>query len=135
MIQVELSRIVISEINSQQVIFLREKNGGREFPIIIGIFEATSIDRKVKGFQPPRPLTHDLICSIVEALGGRIQDVIINRMEEQTFYAVIRLARGEELIEIDARPSDAVAVAVSNDPQLPIFITEEILAKALAQKY
>ena len=135
MIQVELSRIVISDINSQQVIFLREKGGGREFPIIIGLFEATSINHKVKGIQPPRPKTYDLLTSMVEALGGRFQDVLINRMQEQTFFAVIRLARGEELIEIDARPSDAIAVAVSNDPPLPIFIEEEILAKALAQKY
>ena len=138
MIQLELSRIVISEINSQQVIFLREKEGTREFPIIIGIFEATNIDRRVKGFQPPRPLTHDLIGSVVEALGGRFQDVLINRMEEQTFHAAIRLTRGEELIElieIDARPSDAIAVAVSNDPPLPIFIEEKILLQALSQKF
>ncbi len=135
MIQVVLSRIVISEINSQQVIFLREKDGPREFPIIIGIFEATSIDRKVKGFQPQRPLTHDLIASVVEALGGRFQDIVINRMEEQTFYAAIRLTRGEELIEIDTRPSDAIAVAMTCDPPLPIYIEEEILEKALLQKY
>jgi len=76
-----------------------------------------------------------LIGSVVEALGGRILDVIINRMEEQTFYAAIRLTRGEELIEIDARPSDAIAVAMSSDPPLPIYIKEEILTKALAQKY
>ena len=135
MIQVELSRIVISEINSQQVIFLKEKDGPREFPIIIGIFEATSIDRKVKGFQPQRPLTHDLIASVVEALGGRFNDVLITRMEEQTFYAAIRLVRGEELIEIDARPSDAIAVAVSCDPPLPIFMEETVLEKAITQKF
>ena len=135
MIPVELSRIVITDINSPQVIFLREKNGHREFPIIIGRFEAVSIDRKVKGEQPSRPKTYDLIVSIAEALGGRFQDVIINRMEEQTFFAAIRLTHGEELIEIDARPSDAIAVSVSNDPPLPIFIEEEVLAKALAQKY
>ena len=135
MIQVELSRIVISEINSQQVIFLKEKDGPREFPIIIGIFEATSIDRKVKGFQPQRPLTHDLIASVVEALGGRFNDVLITRMEEQTFYATIRLVRGEELIEIDARPSDAIAVAVSCDPPLPVFMEETVLEKAITQKF
>jgi len=140
LIQVELSRIVISEINnphnqhSPQVIFLREKGGTREFSIIIGIFEASSIDRKVKGFHPPRPLTYDLIGSLVETLGGRFVDVIINRVEEQTFYAVLRLTRGEELIEIDARPSDAIAIAVSSDPTLPIFVEEEVLLKILAEK-
>lgn len=132
-IQIELSRIVISEINSQQVIFLREKDGSREFPIIIGIFEATSIDRRVKGFQPQRPLTHDLVCSAVEGLGGKLQDVYISRLEEQTYFAALRIVRGGELIEIDARPSDAVAVAVCCDPPIPIYIEEDVFDRAVAQ--
>ncbi len=131
LIPIELSRIVISEINSQQVIFLRETDGKREFPIIIGIFEATSIDRRVKGFQPQRPLTHDLICSVVEGLGGTLQDVVISRFEEQTFFAALRIRRGDELIEIDSRPSDAVAVAVSCDPPLAIYIEDTVLDQAI----
>lgn len=133
MIPVELSRIVITELNSQQVIFLREKEGTREFPIIIGIFEATMIDRKVKGFQPQRPLTHDLVISAVEILGAKFQDVTINRVEDQTFYASIRVTRGEELIEIDSRPSDAIAVAVSCDPPLPIFVDEQVFEISVMQ--
>ena len=133
-IQVELSRIVISEINTHQVIFLKEKGGSREIPIIIGIFEATCIDRRVKVFQPQRPLTHDLICSVIESLGGKIQDVFINSMEDQTFYAAIRIAKGNELIEIDARPSDAIAIAVSFDPHLTILIEEDVLERAIQQK-
>jgi len=126
-----LSRIVINEINNQQVVFLRESEGLREFPIVIGIFEATSIDRRVKGLTPPRPLTHDLIRSVTEALGGTFQDVYIHHMEEQTYFAALRIRRGDELIEIDARPSDAIAVAVAANPPLPIWIEEDVLDRAL----
>ena len=131
MILLELSRIIISEINNQQVIMLREVGGAREFPIVIGIFEATSIDRRVKQVASPRPLTHDLFCSAVELFGGRIQDVYIHGMEEQTYFASIRIVRGAELIEIDSRPSDAIAVAVSFRPPLPILIEESVLERAI----
>lgn len=134
MIQMELSRIVISEINNQQVIFLREIGGKREFPIIIGIFEATSIDRRVKGYDSPRPLTHDLVCSAVELLGGTFQDVLIYRLEEQTYFASLRIRRDQELLELDIRPSDAVAISVACHPPLPIFINEAVLELALMQE-
>ncbi len=134
MIRMALSRIVISEINNQQIIFLREVDGKREFPIIIGIFEATSIDRRVKGYDSPRPLTHDLVRSAVELLGGTFQDVAIHRLEEQTYYASLRIRRGGELLELDTRPSDAIAVAMTCHPTLPILIDEEVLDKAIAQE-
>ena len=73
-VPMELSRIIISEINDQHIIYLREIDGERTFPILIGIFEATSIDRRVKGYPSPRPLTHDLIVNVVENLGGEFQD-------------------------------------------------------------
>ena len=72
-VQMELSRIIISEINDQQVIYLKEVDGDRQFPILIGIFEATSIDRRVKGYPSPRPLTHDLLVSVADNLGGEFQ--------------------------------------------------------------
>lgn len=133
-ILMELSRIVISEINNQQVIFLREIDGGREFPIVIGIFEATSIDRRVKGSASPRPLTHDLLCSAVELLGGTFQDVYIHQMQEQTFFASLRIKQKRKLVELDARPSDAIAVAVAQSPPLPILVEEEVLERAIAQQ-
>ena len=69
-VQMELKRIIISEIHEQQVIALKEVDGDRSFPIVIGIFEATSIDRRVKGMPSPRPLTHDLVATVIEHLGG-----------------------------------------------------------------
>lgn len=133
--ELELARIIITEMNDQQVLILREKEGEkREFPIIIGIFEATTIDRRVKGVTSPRPLTHDLLANSIEMLGGRIKDVLIHQMEHQTFYATLRVEKNGELIEIDARPSDCIAIAVSFSPWLPILIDEEILEMAIAQE-
>lgn len=130
-VPMQLSRIIISEISDNQVIYLKEIEGERQFPILIGIFEATSIDRRVKAAaKPPRPLTHDLIVNVAESMGGELESVIISSLQEQTYFAQIRIRRGSELIEIDARPSDAIAVAVTFQPPLPIFVAEEVLEKA-----
>ena len=130
-VQMELSRIIISEINEQQAVYLKEVDGERTFPILIGLFEATSIDRRVKHHQSPRPLTHDLLVAVVDTLGGEFQDVVISELKEHTYYAVIRVLKDGELIEIDARPSDAIAVAVTCEPNLPIYVSEEVLADVL----
>lgn len=130
LVQMELSRIIISEINDQQVIFLREVEGERSFPILIGLFEATSIDRRVKGENPPRPLTHDLVKSSIEALGGELQDVVIHTLEDHTYYASLRISKDGELVEVDARPSDAVALAVHYSPHLPIYVSSDVLDEA-----
>ncbi len=137
-VQLELSRIIISEINDQQVIYLKEVDGDRTFPILIGIFEATSIDRRVKQSsgsvnRSPRPLTHDLLVSAVEQLDGEFQDVVISELKEHTYYAVLRIRHEGELVEVDSRPSDAIAVAVTCDPPLPIYVSEEVLNDVLGQ--
>ena len=132
-VQMQLSRIIISEIHEQQVIYLREVGGGRQFPIMIGIFEATSIDRRVKNFQAPRPLTHDLIVKVVEEMGGELDSVVITELREHTYFAHLRIKKDGEIIEIDSRPSDAIAVAVTCDPQLPIYVSEEVLEDASNQ--
>jgi bifunctional DNase/RNase len=133
-VQMELSRIIISEINDQQVIYLKEIEGSRTFPILIGIFEATSIDRRVKNYQSPRPLTHDLLVNTVETLGAELQDVVISDLRDHTYYAKLRVRKEGELLEIDARPSDAIAVAVTCDPQLPIYVSEDVLSDVLGEK-
>jgi bifunctional DNase/RNase len=130
-IPMELSRIIISEINDQQVIYLKEVDGNRTFPILIGIFEATSIDRRVKRYPSPRPLTHDLIVGVVENLGAEFQDVVINELKEHTYFAKLRVRHEGELVEIDARPSDAIAVAVTCQPNLPIYVAEDVLEDVL----
>ncbi|QGJ68684.1 BFN domain-containing protein [Planctomycetales bacterium 10988] len=130
-VQMELARIIISEVNEQQAIYLREVNGSRSFAIVIGLFEATSIDRRVKGFQAQRPLTHDLMVRAVEQMGGEFQDMVITELRDHTYFASLRVRQNGELIEIDARPSDAIAVAVTCSPPLPIYVNEEVLREAI----
>ncbi|MEO1993136.1 MAG: bifunctional nuclease family protein [Pirellulales bacterium] len=130
-VQMELSRIIISEVNDQQVVYLKEMEGDRTFPILIGLFEATSIDRRVKHHESPRPLTHDLLVALVDELGGEFQDVVISSLKEHTYFATLRVEKDGDLIEIDARPSDAIAVAVTCEPNLPIYVSEEVLESVL----
>lgn len=133
-VSMELSRIIISEINDQQVIYLKEIDGERAFPILIGIFEATSIDRRVKQIDTPRPLTHDLLVNAVEMMGGEMQDVVIHELREHTYYAQLRIRQEGELVEVDARPSDAIAVAVTCDPPLPIYVSEDVLNDVMREQ-
>jgi bifunctional DNase/RNase len=130
-VEMRLARIIISEINENQVVFLKEVDGERQFPILIGIFEATSIDRRVKDIQRPRPLTHDLLVGIVETMGGELDSVVISELKEHTYFANLRIRYEGEIIEVDARPSDAIAVAVTCEPTLPIYVEEEVLNEAI----
>jgi bifunctional DNase/RNase len=129
-VQMQLSRIIISEINDQQVIYLKEVEGERYFPILIGIYEATSIDRRVKRIKSQRPLTHDLLVNSIEALGGELDSVVINELRDHTYFAQLRVKVNGEIVEIDSRPSDAIAVAASFNPILPIYVAEEVLEDA-----
>jgi len=134
-VEMQLARIIISEISDSQVIYLKEVDGERQFPILIGIFEATNIDRRVKDAQtPPRPLTHDLIVKVAETLGGEIDSVVINELSDHTYYAALRIRKDGEIIEVDSRPSDAIAVAVTFHPPLPIFVSEQVLAEATSNQ-
>ena len=131
-IEMRLSRIIISEINENQFVFLREVDGERQFPIVIGIFEATSIDRRVKEIPRPRPLTHDLLVNAVEQMGGELDSVVIRELREHIYFADLRIKFEGNIIRVDARPSDAIAVAMTCNPPLPIFVEEEVLNEAMA---
>src|SRR5437016_6038004 len=127
-VQMELKRIIISEVIDHQMIWLKEVDGDRVFPIVIGIFEATSIDRRVKKMNEPRPLTHDLIASVIDSLGAELQDIYINELRDHTYFAKLRIRQNGELIEIDSRPSDAIALAVT--ASVPIYVAEDVLGEA-----
>ncbi len=132
-VEMKLSRIIISEINEQQVIYLKEVEGPRQFPILIGLFEATSIDRRVRSEKISRPLTHDLLVTIVESLGAELDSVVISELRDHTYFAKLRIRHNGDLLEIDSRPSDAIAVAVTCAPHLPIYVAEEVLDEALEE--
>ncbi|MCR4293531.1 MAG: bifunctional nuclease family protein [Candidatus Kuenenia sp.] len=125
MIPISLSKIVITETSDHQVIVLKELEGKRSFPIIIGLNEAWAIDRAVKGITTPRPLTHDLITRIIESLNADVERVIISDLRNNTFYAKIVLRQDGNIIEIDSRPSDAVALAMQKNT--PIFVASKVL--------
>nr|WP_240907116.1 bifunctional nuclease family protein [Paludisphaera rhizosphaerae] len=127
-VQMDLIRIIINENSDQHIIFLKEVDGDRMFPIVIGIFEATSIDRRVKNQTSVRPLTHDLLASTIEALGGELQDIYINELRDHTYFAKLRIRHDGDLIEVDSRPSDAIALAVAVD--VPIYVAEDIIDEA-----
>ena len=132
LVQMELSRVIISEINDQQVIYLRELDGERRFPILIGPYEAHSINRRLLEDPPLRPLTHELLKNTIELLDGEVIDVVINNLQEHTYYAILRVQREDgEMIEIDSRPSDAIALSVHFDPHLPIYVAESVLEQAV----
>lgn len=128
-VPVELNKIVISETGGTQVIVLREQKGQRLVPIWIGMPEALAIHRKVQGEAPPRPMTHDLLVDVIEKLGGKVSKIIIDQFVSTptggTFHAKIAVQQGNDVVMVDARPSDAVALAIRVDA--PIFIEESIL--------
>ncbi len=128
-IQMELRRIIINEVNDQQIVQLREVEGGRSFPIVIGLFEASSIDRRIKGVKIQRPMTHDLILAVIDELGGDLQDIFIHELKEHTYYAKLRIRKDGEIVQIDCRPSDAIAVAVT--AKVPIYVAEDVIEEAL----
>lgn len=132
MIPVTLSKIIITETSDHQVIVLKEVEGERSFPIVIGLNEAWAIDRAVKGINTPRPLTHDLITKIIESLNVGVVKVIINDLRNNTFYAKIILKQNGSIVEIDSRPSDAVALAMQKNT--PIFVASKVLEEVCKQE-
>jgi hypothetical protein len=126
-VEVELSRIMINETSDQQIIVLKELNGPRAFPIVIGIVEIFAIDRRLKGIQPPRPMTHDLLANVIESLGARIERIVIDDLRNHTFYAKIHLNVDGRTVTVDSRPSDAIALCSATSA--PIFVAEQVFDK------
>ena len=121
----ELARIVISEGHDGQIIYLREKDGKRAFPIVIGIYEAYAIHRKVSGESTPRPLTHDLLTSVIGEMGGKLERIVVTDLKNETFFAELHIRQGDRVVQIDARPSDSIALAVQLDAD--IYVEDAVL--------
>ena len=129
MVEMALQRILINETSDQQYIFLKEKGGERTFPIVIGFFEAQAIDRFVKEEHYPRPMTHDLFLHVLEALGAKIEKVEVTNLKDSTFFSVVHLETSDgRKVEVDARPSDAIAFATA--AKAPIFVAEQVLSES-----
>ena len=126
-IEVELSRTIINEMSDQQIIVLKERYGHRSFPIVIGIVEIFAIDRRLKSIKPARPMTHELLADVIESLGATIEKIVVNDLRNHVFYARIHLDLNGQTIEIDSRPSDAIALGVA--AEAPIFVAEHVFDK------
>ena len=125
MVEMELNKIRIDENRGEQVIVLKEKEGERTLPIVIGIMEVTAIKMKISGVNPPRPMTHDLFYNTIIRLGARIDKIVITKLENNTFFAKLIISVDSRTEEIDARPSDSIAIAIR--AKAPIFVDEQIL--------
>jgi hypothetical protein len=124
-VRMDLARIVISDTSEQQIIVLRERAGDRQFPIVIGLNEAAAIDRRVKEIVTPRPLTHDLLANVIRELRADLEKIVIHDLRDHVFYAKLVIRRDGELIEVDSRPSDAIALGVASDT--PIYVEDGVL--------
>jgi bifunctional DNase/RNase len=131
MVQVELVKIIIDEKNNDQAVVLREKEGVRQVPIVIGFVEATSIQMRIAGMTTPRPLTHDLLAAIINALDAQVEYLRIDDLVEGTFFAKLHVKNsGGEQVVIDCRPSDGISIALRLN--VPMFVEEKVFHQALS---
>ncbi len=128
MIEMGIDSIRVSLMNYQRVVILKEKEADRYLPIWIGPAEADSIAVKLQDISVPRPLTHDLLRSIIQTLGASIQHIVVSDLQNDTFYAKVVIQVDGKSVEIDCRPSDTIALAVR--AKVPIFAEETVLEKA-----
>ena len=128
-VQMELHKIIISEMQDKQLIWLKEVDGERKFTIVIGSNEALAIDRRLKGNATPRPMTHDLLANIIEEMGGSIERVEINDLQTGTFFARIHIRQNGRTLEVDSRPSDAIALGIAT--MVPIYVAEHVLDEVI----
>lgn len=126
MVEMELNKIVIDEKRHDQLIVLKEKNGTRVLPIVIGLAEASSIKVKISGLLSPRPLTHDLLHTMINNLDASIEKIIIDKLEDNIFHAKLVLkTKSADIKIIDCRPSDSIALAVR--AHAPIFVEDDVI--------
>ncbi len=125
MIAVRVAQVGLDPASNSPVVLLREQDGDRVLPILVGPAEAGAIAMELQGIRPQRPMTHDLIKRMIVGLGGELRRVVIAELRENTYFAELELVRAGEVIRIDARPSDSIAVALRF--QAPIYLADELL--------
>jgi uncharacterized protein len=127
-IEMTIKGLMIDPITNMPIIILRDQDGQRVLPIWVGVFEANAIALQIENVQTPRPMTHDLLKNIISDLHAHVQRVVVCALKENTFYATINITIGDQALAIDARPSDAIALALRT--QSPIFVEEAVIQNA-----
>jgi len=127
-IEMTIKGLMVDPITNMPIIILRDKDGQRVLPIWVGVFEANAIALQIENVSTPRPMTHDLLKNVIQDLRGRIEKIVVSDLKENTFYALIYLSVGGEMMAVDARPSDAIALALR--ARAPIFVEEKVIDTA-----
>ncbi len=128
MIEMKVKGLTLDPLTNVPIVILRETEGERALPIWVGIFEAHAIAREIENFQTPRPMTHDLIKNIISGVEGKVNSIVVNDLQDNTFFAEIRIQTNGSEVVIDSRPSDAIALALRMSA--PIFVEEKVLEEA-----
>jgi hypothetical protein len=128
MIGMTVRGIALDPITNMPIIILKDQDEKRALPIWVGIFEANAIALELEKIATPRPMTHDLIKNILDGVGASVQQIVINDLKENTFFAVIEVNYNGNVVNIDSRPSDAIALALRLNA--PIFVTDKVVSKA-----
>jgi len=129
-IEMTIKGLMVDPVTNMPIIVLRDEAGDRMLPIWVGIFEANAIALQIENVATPRPMTHDLLRNVIEDLDGAVQKVVVSELKENTFFAVIHLDVRGDVVLIDARPSDAIALALRT--KAPIYVEEDVIDNAKA---
>ena len=129
-LRMEIKGLMLDPSSNVPIVILKHEASQVFLPIWIGVFEANAIALRIEGVDTPRPMTHDLLRTTLEQLGAKVEKVVISDLKDNTFYALIHLQRNGESVHVDARPSDAIALALRTEA--PIFVTKPVLDKAQA---
>ena len=127
-IEMTIKGLMVDPITNMPIVILRDKDGHRVLPIWVGVFEANAIALQIENVTTPRPMTHDLLKNVIADLRARIDKIVVSDLKENTFFALIYLSIGGEVMAIDARPSDAIALALR--ARAPIFVEEKVIDHA-----
>jgi hypothetical protein len=127
-IEMSIKGLSVDPITNMPIIVLRETEGERVLPIWVGVFEANAIALQIESVQTPRPMTHDLLKSVIDELGGRLERIVVSELKDNTFYATLRLRSQQGTLTVDARPSDAIALALRSGAR--IFVEEAVIESA-----
>ena len=127
-IEMAIKGLMVDPITNMPIVVLREAEGQRVLPIWVGVFEANAIALQVENVQTPRPMTHDLLKAVIDQLGGRVERIVVCELKENTFYATLHIHSPKGLVEVDARPSDAIALALRSGAR--IFVDEAVIQNA-----
>jgi len=127
-IEMSIKGLRVDPITNMPIVVLRERDGERVLPIWVGVFEANAIALQIESVQTPRPMTHDLLKSVIDELGARLERIVVTELKDNTFYATLRLRSPKGSLALDARPSDAIALALRSGAR--IFVEEAVIQSA-----